>query len=114
MEKVKVVFADNLSKFIDELISAWKEGNWKRDANRLILEGENCLMGVYGYDAVPEKAFWILQKYKDIDGKVLVMNVEDKDKESVKEALMFLSFASVEPKGDTFGQYSVVSNFAIY
>ena len=64
MEKVQIVFADNVLKFIDELISAWKEGKWKRDANRLVLESENYLMEVYGYDAAPEEASWILQRYR--------------------------------------------------
>ena len=42
--------------------------------------------------------------YKDTDDKVLIMNVEDKDKELIKRAAGLLSLASVEPKGDTFSQ----------
>ena len=54
-------------------------------------------MGVYGRDAVPEKAFWILQKYRDSGaGGMVLLDVEDK--ESVKEAIEFLSLASVFPK----------------
>ena len=115
MKKVKVVFGSDISEFMGELIKAWEEGNWRKDPNRWILESENYRMEVYGYDTVPEKALWFLQKYEESEDRVLILDIEDKDKELIEEALGFLSFASVEPKkGEVFGQYSVISGFAIY
>jgi len=114
MKEVRVIFAD-ISEFVEEIIDAWKGENWKKESNRLILESENYRVEVYGYDNVPEEALWILQKYEDAEDKVLVLNVEDEDKELIERALGFLSFASVEPKkGEVFGQYSIISGFAIY
>ena len=115
MKKVKVVFGSDISDFAGELIDAWREENWRKDSNRLILESENYRMEVYGYDTVPERALWFLQKYEESEDRVLILDIEDKDKELIEEALGFLSFASVEPKkGEVFGQYSVISGFAIY
>ena len=117
MKKVKVVFGSDISEFMGELVKAWEKGKWRKDSNRLILESENYRMEVYGYDTVPEKALWFLQKYEESEDGVLILDIEDedKDKEVVEEALGFLSFASVEPKkGEVFGQYSVISGFAIY
>jgi len=114
MKEVRVIFG-NISEFVEELINAWKEGNWKKESNRLILESENYRIEVYGYDNAPEETLWILQKYEDAEDKVLVLNVEDENKELIERALGFLSFASVEPKkGEVFGQYSIISGFAIY
>ena len=115
MKKVKLVFGSDISEFMEELIKAWEEENWRKDSNRLVLESENYRMEVYGYDTVPEKALWFLQKYEEAEDGILILDIEDKDKELIEETLGFLSFASVEPKkGEVFGQYSVISGFAIY
>ena len=55
MKKVKLVFGSNISDFAGELIDVWREENWRKDSNRLILESENYRMEVYGYILLPYK-----------------------------------------------------------
>ena len=113
VRKINVVFSD-VDEFIEEIVRAWEKGSWRKESNRLVLESENYVMEVFGWEIVPKKALWILKNYRKAGGRVLSFMVKEGEEESIEEALGFLTLASVEPKGeDIIAQYSVVSGFSI-